>query len=163
MKEKPRFTREMLEQLKKENKIRGFTEVSKREPEVMQTTQGRIVAKHFKTRNKAKDFIGWNLLYVCNENCLQLQTEYKFHSNRKWKFDWAVPALKIGIEYEGLISEKSRHTTITGYSADSEKYREAAKEGWIVLRYDALSYEKLPQDLKEVIKNKKHEQRKEAD
>src|SRR4051812_11455124 len=54
----------------------------------------------------------WNLLYWCNEKSLELKKEYRFDKNgRRFKFDFAIPALKIGIEYEGLNSEKSGHTT----------------------------------------------------
>ena len=42
--------------------------------------------------------------------------EYSFHPERKWRFDFAIPEMKIGIEYNGIMSAKSRHTTITGIS-----------------------------------------------
>lgn len=83
------------------------------------------------------------------------EREYKFHPKRKWRFDFAYPQYMIAIEFEGLISEKSRHTTIVGYTNDCEKYTEAAKLGWIVLRYTALSYCKLIDDLREIFNSKK--------
>ena len=67
--------------------------------------------------------------------------EYAFDANRRWRFDFAVPAIKIAIEYEGIMVDatggKSRHTTADGYTADCEKYNAAAIAGWIVLRYTA--------------------------
>ena len=48
-------------------------------------------------------------------------------------------------------SEKSRHTTITGYTEDANKYNEAQKLGWKVLRYTAINYKNITQDLKEII------------
>lgn len=77
--------------------------------------------------------------------------ELQFDEVRKFKFDWAIPSLKIGIEYEGLFSKKSRHTTIDGFSTDCEKYNLAQINGWKVLRYTALNYTDLERDLKNLI------------
>lgn len=77
--------------------------------------------------------------------------ELRFHPKRRFRFDWAIPDLKIAIEYEGLISKKSRHTTLTGYSNDTRKYALAVIEGWRVLRYTALTYENIEKDLKLLI------------
>ena len=69
--------------------------------------------------------------------------EYKFHEKRRWKFDFCVPEIRLAIEYEGLPLqvEKSRHTTISGFCNDCEKYSEAAILGWCVIRVNALSVE----------------------
>lgn len=83
-------------------------------------------------------------------------TEYQFHPERKWKFDIALclaefptaPVKMIAIEYEGLNSAKSRHTSVTGYTGDCEKYNEAQKLGWVVLRYTALSYTTMIDDVR---------------
>jgi hypothetical protein len=74
-------------------------------------------------------------------------TELQFDEVRKFRFDWAIPSLKIGIEYEGIMSTKSRHTTISGYSKDIEKYNLAITLGWRVLRYTAKNYKDLETDL----------------
>ena len=79
------------------------------------------------------------------------ETEFKFHPKRKWRFDFCIPELKIAIEYEGLMSEKSRHTTITGYSKDMEKINAAQKLGWVVLQYTPLNYKNMLNDLNEII------------
>ena len=78
-------------------------------------------------------------------------SEHLFHPTRKWRFDWVIPTHKIAIEYEGLMSAKSRHTTIKGFSGDCEKYNEAVKLGWRVLRYTAVNYKNLDRDLKNLI------------
>ncbi len=82
------------------------------------------------------------------------QKEYEFHPTRKWRFDWAIPGRKIGIEYEGLFSEKSGHTTISGFTKDVEKYREAAKLGWTVLRYTNKDYTQLSEDVNGILNQK---------
>lgn len=114
---------------------------------------GRVVAKHWEKRSKEKDWMGWNLLYWCNQHALSLEEEYRFHPDRKWRSDWAIPGIRVLIEYEGLMSEKSRHTSVKGYSGDSDKYREAAKAGWVVLRYTALNYKQVLKDLEDIVKN----------
>jgi hypothetical protein len=78
-------------------------------------------------------------------------TELQFDEVRKFRFDWAIPSLKIALEYEGIFSEKSRHTTITGYSKDIEKYNLAITLGWRVLRYTAKNYKDLENDLKKLL------------
>lgn len=78
---------------------------------------------------------------------IEFVEEYKFHPDRKWRFDFAIPERMIAVEYEGIFSKKSRHTTVGGYSADVEKYNAAAKLGWKVLRYTAKNYRDLVDDL----------------
>ena len=78
------------------------------------------------------------------------EKELKFHPERKWRFDFAIPEMKVAIEYEGLMSEKSRHTTISGFTNDSEKYNAAQALGWKVLRYTALNYKNLSNDLNQI-------------
>lgn len=78
--------------------------------------------------------------------------ELVFSTKRKFRFDMAIPSLKLAIEYEGLNSTKSGHTTVTGYTSDCTKYNLAAKEGWTVLRYTMINYKDFTNDLKEFIK-----------
>lgn len=61
------------------------------------------------------------------------EREYRFHPTRKWRFDFAWPALKVAVEIEG----RGRHQTFTGYAADCHKYNEAVALGWRVLRFPA--------------------------
>ena len=78
--------------------------------------------------------------------------EYKFSTSRRFRFDFALLNHKVAIEHEGIISGKSRHTTIKGYSKDCEKYNLAAVEGWKVLRYTAINFGSLQEDLKRLLK-----------
>lgn len=82
---------------------------------------------------------------------VEVVREFKFHDERKWRFDFAIPAHKIGIEYEGLNSEKSGHTTLSGYTGDTDKYREASILGWILLRYTVKNYKNLLKDVSRCI------------
>lgn len=65
---------------------------------------------------------------------IPLESEYKFHPTRKWRFDRAAPDLKLAIEIEGATFAQGRHTRGVGYSGDCEKYNAAALAGWTVLR-----------------------------
>lgn len=64
-------------------------------------------------------------------------TEYKFHPTRKWRFDIAIPAHLIAIEYEGGVFTGGRHTSSMGFVKDVEKYNEAVLNGWRLLRVTA--------------------------
>ena len=92
------------------------------------------------------------LLYIKNMlkyNKIPFTEEYQFdiEKKRKFRFDIAIPERKIAIEYEGIFSEKSRHTNAQGYSTDAEKYTLAAMQGWEVWRYTAMNYKNFNQDI----------------
>ncbi|MBW2961287.1 hypothetical protein [Mesonia aestuariivivens] len=74
--------------------------------------------------------------------------ELQFDDVRQFRFDWAIPQWKLAIEYEGIFSNKSGHTTIGGYTKDCVKYNLAQLKGWKVLRYTAKNYQQLSNDLK---------------
>jgi hypothetical protein len=46
----------------------------------------------------------------------------------------------IAIEYEGIKGSKARHTTLTGYTNDCDKYNQAALLGWRVLRFTTIHF-----------------------
>lgn len=66
---------------------------------------------------------------------LEPKTEYRFHPVRKWRFDFAFPGVKVGVECEGGIFVKGAHTRGAHFRSDCEKYNAAAELGWVVLRY----------------------------
>lgn len=102
------------------------------------------------TKSAYKDSI-WKQL---NEVCDGWVTEYKFHPTRKWRFDYYHP-MGIGVEFDGLFSAKSRHTTVTGFSKDTEKLNAAAICGYTVMRYTALTYKNCKKEITELIASKK--------
>lgn len=63
--------------------------------------------------------------------------EYRFHPVRKWRFDWALPHVKIAFEYEGGVFTGGRHGRGAGLSNDAEKYNTAQLMGWLVFRFTA--------------------------
>lgn len=74
-----------------------------------------------------------------------MEEEYLFHPERKWRFDFAIPSMKIAIEYEGIFNGgnlwgKTGHSTIDGIMRDIEKHNEALFLGWRIIRVHARSY-----------------------
>lgn len=70
---------------------------------------------------EAEPLPGWDLV-----------REYQFDASRKWTLDFAWPSQRLAIEVEG-----HRHRTYAGQRSDSEKFNEALRQGWRVLRYPA--------------------------
>lgn len=66
---------------------------------------------------------------------LQPDIEHRFHPTRRWRLDFAFPALRLGVEVEGGLYSRGRHVRPAGYEADLEKYNAAALAGWMVLRF----------------------------
>lgn len=61
--------------------------------------------------------------------------EYVFHEERRWRFDWAIPAVHLACEVEGGIWSNGRHIRGKGYQNDLEKYNSAIVLGWNVFRF----------------------------
>lgn len=140
----PMWSEKHLKKLLAGGKIRGYSMPA----QAMATPAGRIVSKHYKRKSQEKNWISETLLAWCNARLLPLQEEYKFHPERKWRFDWCIEPLKVAFEYEGIYSQQSRHTNCKGYSRDTEKYNAATSLGWRVFRYTATTYKNLENDLK---------------
>lgn len=134
------FTIQQLEQLKAKGLIRNYS-VTKD----AKTTTVKI--KTGSRGNKTKEWISKNLWAWARANNLEIRKEFEFDDERKWRFDWCFPSMLVAIEYEGLMSAKSRHTTVTGFTGDTEKYNTAQALGWKVLRYTALNYKDMIEDL----------------
>jgi len=80
--------------------------------------------------------------------------EHKFHSKRRWRFDYAFLDHKLAVEIEGGIwigykgkngrgqggknnyGQGGRHNRGQGFINDMEKYNAATELGWRVLRYE---------------------------
>lgn len=64
----------------------------------------------------------------------ELATEHRFHPSRKWRFDFALPLLKVAIEIDGGVFGNGRHNRASGFIKDCEKLNHAAAAGWRVFR-----------------------------
>jgi very-short-patch-repair endonuclease len=76
------------------------------------------------------------------------ECEYRFDPERRWRFDFAWPSLKIAVEVEGGVWIRGRHIRPLGYLADLEKYNRAVVLGWRVLRYAPNQLRQLEYDLR---------------
>jgi hypothetical protein len=123
-------------------KVKGFKVDDKKTPEEnkpkivivkrsIEKDTIHAILDRFKLTNQIEDYV----------------LELKFGEARRFRFDYAIPSLKIAIEYEGIFSKKSRHTTVNGFSEDCIKYNLAVGLGWRVLRYTAKNYLNLETDL----------------
>ena len=135
------WNKSLIEKLKKEGKIKTVNIPP--EPE-----KKSIIPKSI---GKYK----LHIISVLEASGLNYESEFVFSQERKFRFDWAVPQLLVAIEYEGIFSEKSGHTTLSGYKKDVEKYNLATKLGWKILRYTADNYLEIENDLKIMQKDEK--------
>lgn len=88
---------------------------------------------------------------VKQELGLEVTKEFQFHPKRKWRFDYYIPELKLGIEVEGGTYKETwyrdkrtgelkhhtggRHNTGEGFLNDCEKYNTATILGFKILRF----------------------------
>lgn len=85
----------------------------------------------------------WNILCPVRYRA-EIVPEYQFHPTRKWRFDYALPNFKIGIELDGGAFSGGRHVRGAGFEKDLEKMNYAATLGWRVFRYTGSMLRKDP-------------------
>ena len=85
----------------------------------------------------------------------ELTPEYRFHPKRKYRLDFALPAVKIGIEIDGGTWSEGRtgHNWGVGITRDHEKQNLAVFMGWRIFRFttDMLADRKVIENLGPVI------------
>jgi hypothetical protein len=94
-------------------------------------------------------------------NKIEFKSEFFFVPGRKFKADIFIPSINCLIEYEGLVfgknqegtTGKSGHTTAAGYSSNCEKYNMATLLGFKLLRYTAMNYKNMMDDVRQLIKS----------
>lgn len=153
------WTKKHVTDLQRRGKIRGF-HVHERKNKQIRDTAGNVVPLQQQI-SKEKQWLNWNLAFWANENALEILPEHHFAETpqaiallgepRAWRFDWCFPALMVAVEYEGIFSKKSRHTTIGGFTGDVEKYNAATALGWRVIRVTAVDYITILNQLKQYI------------
>lgn len=136
------WTEKHIIQLKQQGKIRGF---HGRKPASPKSETQPV-------KSKAIAWLDANLQYWANEHSLMLEKEHRFCPERKWRFDYAIPSVKIAVEYEGgIFMAKSGHNTAKHYTKDTEKYNKATVLGWRVIRVTAMNYKTVLLQLNELL------------
>jgi hypothetical protein len=81
-----------------------------------------------------------DLVYRDLSQMFTVEEEYRFDASRRWRFDLAVPAYKVAIEFQGGIWTGGRHVRGYGVMNEAEKILAAAAQGWVVIPvvYDHL-------------------------
>lgn len=64
---------------------------------------------------------------------VQHETEVRFHSIRRWRWDIAIPCVRLAVEVDG----RGYHQMEEGERNDMEKANAGIELGWRVLRYPA--------------------------
>lgn len=64
-----------------------------------------------------------------------LEREYRFHHERRWRADFAHVGARVLIEIEGGIWVNGRHNRAAGFNADLEKYLAEGLARWRVFRF----------------------------
>lgn len=59
--------------------------------------------------------------------------EYRFHPDRRWRFDYAWTEQKVAVEVQGGIWTRGRHTRGAALLKEWEKLNTAALLGWRIL------------------------------
>ena len=75
------------------------------------------------TQLKQLGIIGW-------------EREHRFAPPRRFRFDFAFPALKLAVEIDGGLWGYGRHNRPAGMMKDNEKFNLAASLGWRILKFD---------------------------
>jgi len=104
------------------------------------TDVGTLAKPKRKTKKKTEEKIKKEELFLYLKSFFpDVISEYKFLEDRKFQFDFYIPSKKCGVEYEGLFSSISRHTSIVGYNNDCEKYTLASLNGYKLIRVTAIT------------------------
>jgi hypothetical protein len=70
---------------------------------------------------------------------------------RLWRFDVAFADERVAVEIEGGIFKGGRHQRIDGYTNDCDKYNAAQCDGWLVLRFCSIHFDRRPFEVVETV------------
>lgn len=71
---------------------------------------------------------------ILENNGYAVELEYRFHPERRWRFDLALPAYKLALEVDGGLFVRGRHSRGAGIEKTHEKENAAATMGWRILK-----------------------------
>lgn len=74
----------------------------------------------------------------------QPERQFKFHPERRWKFDFAWKRHLVAVEIDGGIFVGGRHSRGVSFTKDCEKMNAATMLNWKVLRYTTKDIKERP-------------------
>lgn len=98
---------------------------------------GMIQAKKIKTARKRSELEVELAQQMKLAKLPKFEEEYRFLSDRRFRFDFAFPEHKLGVEVEGGCWTNGRHTRGSGFINDCKKMNLATLNGWRLLRFTA--------------------------
>ena len=118
--------------------------------------QYNTIARKLANEKRAREYEMFRRKLESFTGC-HVVAEHKFHDTRKWRLDFAIVGLKIGIEIEGGVWSCGAHTRGKGFIEDMEKYNAAVTFGWVILRFTPQDLNKITtfETIKKVVELKK--------
>lgn len=137
-----------IKKLASNGKIRGYKANTKKQKKYSTKSPKNIPA----AKGKALTWLDLTLPAWSKKMNIEMVKEFRFDESRKWRFDFAWPAQKIAVEFEGgIYLQKSGHNTAKHYTKDTEKYNTATVLGWRVIRVTAINYKTVIELLNNMI------------
>ena len=96
--------------------------------------QNEIIKSRKNYSKNISDYVG-QISAALNIVGVEHIREYKFLTDRRFRFDLAIPGIKLAIEFEGGIFSGGAHTRGKHYASDVKKYNLATIHGWKLLRF----------------------------
>ena len=119
-------------------------------------SQYNSIARKLANENREREYEMFRRKLAAFTGC-EIKPEHSFFPGRKWRLDFAIVDLKIGIEIEGGVWANGRQTRGKGFIEDMEKYNAAATLGWVILRFTPHDLNKITtfEMIKKVVELKK--------
>ena len=119
-------------------------------------SQYNTIARKLANEKRAREYEMFRRKLAAFTGC-EIKPEHIFYPGRKWRIDFAIVELKIGIEIEGGAWSNGRHTRGKGFIDDIEKYNAAVTFGWVILRFTPQDLNKITtfETIKKVVELKK--------
>lgn len=134
------FTAHQLKELQQKGLIKGVIEQPTNESKTKKSTKS---VKERPAKKKGDSALHKFVQKKLTARNIRFTKEYLFAQPRKFRFDFYLPDYNCGIEVEGIMSFKSRHTSVTGYSMDCVKYNLASLKGYKLIRLTVIIQNEL--------------------
>lgn len=98
-------------------------------------------------RSGLEDTFAHYIRFLAPDLAARMVEQHPVGAGRKFRFDFAFPAERLGIELEGGLWSRGAHSRPAGIQRDIEKHNFAVLNGWKVLRFSTDDIEDDPEDV----------------